>query len=129
MPNARRIASLNRSQTITTEPTLTDQSGADDTTIATIVRRATVSNMVPSSGKEPQYLDWRNIPTNFADMVRYAKNLRNLRKKLPKELASMTDEQLDKLSYDELKSILEPIAQNKKPDPEPDPKPKEGEKK
>lgn len=113
----------NAAKTKTTEPTLTDQTGANDTLITTIVRRATVGGEIPQRPGEPQYLDWRQIPTSLVDMIKLARSAKEARRRLPKALQEMTDEQLYKLTYDELKSIVEP----KPADPPADPgKPKEG---
>lgn len=94
--------------TINNEPTLTDQSAANETFIHTIVQRATVSGQIPATTKEAQYLDWTQIPTTLTNMIQLARTSKEARKKLPKALQNMSDAELFALTYNELNAILTP---------------------
>lgn len=98
-----------------TSPTLTDQSQAEETNINVIVKRYAVTGAAPGAAGEPLYGDWTQLPGGLRDMIEASRDIKELRKKLPKELAELPVTDLLKLSPADIERILAPPA----PTPEP----------
>lgn len=90
------------------KPSLTDQSAAKETDRNIIVERYMVHGQAPGSGKQPMYGDFSNLPTSLAGFMSQARSLARLKKRLPPQLANMSQAELLALTPDKLTSILTP---------------------
>lgn len=107
---------------INTEPTMTDQAGADETDINVIVGRFMVSNQLPTNGQEPLYGDFTHLPEDLRGFIETAQSLAEHRQHLPEALRDMPLEELLALTPEELTHKLTPPApepDNKEPNNEP----------
>lgn len=95
-------------RTHNTEPSLTDQSGADDTNINVIMRKYAVTGQAPGSSNEPMYTDWTGYPNDLRGFIETSRRLAEHRNNLPDKLKNMTIEELNGLTYEQLKTILTP---------------------
>lgn len=107
-----------------TEPTMTDQAGAKETDINVIVGRFMVSNQLPTTGQEPIYGDFTNLPEDLRGFIETAQSLAEKRAELPEALRDMPIEELLALTPEELTNKLTPPAptpdnDNKEPNNEP----------
>jgi len=105
-----------------TEPTMTDQAGANETDINVIVGRFMVSNQLPANGQEPIYGDFTNLPEDLRGFIETAQSLAEKRAELPEVLRDMPIEELLALTPEELTNKLTPPAptpDNKEPNNEP----------
>lgn len=98
-----------RARTVTTKPSLTDQSQARETDINVIVGRFLKTGTAPG-GKPPIYGDFTQLDGDLREMIERARTLHKERAKLPKELQNLPIEELLALSPDKLKDILTPPA-------------------
>lgn len=103
-----------------TEPTMTDQSGADDTDINLIVKRYGVFGTVPGTNRPPVYGDFADLPHDLRERIELIRSIPELQGGLPKELSGMQLGELLSLTPDELTAKLTPPA----PPPEPKDEPK-----
>jgi len=115
--NYQRNKALARSHR--TQPTETDQSQIHETDRNIIVQRYLVHGQAPGARKQPLYADFSQLPSSLGGFLAQARDLEKLRKKLPKELANMTMQQLMSIDARELARILTP------PDPPAPEAPKE----
>lgn len=105
-----------------TEPTLTDQSQANDTDINVIVKKYGALGTVPVPPGEAMYGDFTKIPTDLRAMIEESRMLDNYRAKLPPQLKDMSVDELMELTPQKLTTILTPP-----PAPTPAPEPKKDE--
>jgi len=102
---ARRLATIN------TQPSETDQSGAEDTDINVIVKRYGVFGTVPSGTKTPNYgADLSEVPTDLRDMIEAARMLEIYRGELPESLRALNVNDLLTLTPAAIAAILNPPA-------------------
>lgn len=104
-----------RAKTKNTEPTMTDQSAARETDINVIVQRYAVHGTMPGSAQQPISGDFTELPTDLRAMIEKTREVADLRKKLPKELRSMTMPELMALTPEQLKNKLTPPEAPKPP--------------
>lgn len=107
-----------------TEPTATDQSAANDADINVIVGRFIKTGFATGQSSPPlPAMDFTALPDNFRDMLETARDLDNIRRRLPSQLAEMTPEDILQLTDDQLRQILTPPAPPPAPAPTPTPTP------
>lgn len=93
-----------------TEPTMTDQSQANETDINVIVGKYGIGHTAPGAPGEPLYEDWTTFPTDLRDMIDTARRIEEHRQQLPEKLKNMYVEEILALTQDELTNILTPPA-------------------
>lgn len=120
---ARKLATKNLDpETGEVMPSMTDQSGAEDTDINVIVKRYGVYGTVPSGTKQPQFgQDTSDWPTDLAQAMEVARSLHTLRQNLPEPLQNMPDDELMSLTPEQIVNIIKPPE---KPAEEPAKEPK-----
>jgi len=96
--------------TTNTDPTMTDQSGSDDTDINLIIKRYGVYGTAPGAATPQQYGDFADLPTDLAEGIKLIRSQKDLVGKLPPELQTMSIEELMTLTHDQLTEILAPPA-------------------
>lgn len=101
-----------RARIFNNEPTMTDQSQANETDINVIVKRFGISGQVPQGNAQPMYGDFTMFPDNLRDMMHLARDLNERRAALPPQLKNMPIEQLLALTPEELTAILAPATTN-----------------
>lgn len=99
-----------RSKVFTHTATLTDQSQAKDTDINVIVRKFKITGRVPGADTPPISGDFSEIPTDLREMIERARDVKNLRRNLPKGLAELPIEELLTKTPAEIAAILKPPA-------------------
>jgi hypothetical protein len=92
------------------DPTLTDQSQANDTNINVIVKRYGVHAQAPGGSTPPIYGDFTGLPTDLRGMIETARTINEQRERLPKALQDMPIEELLSLTNEQLTTILTPPA-------------------
>lgn len=93
--------------TVNNEPTMTDQSGADDTDINVIVKRYGVYGTVPQGKKQARFgEDYSELPDDLAGFIETARSVDSLRNNLPEELAVLTVDELLNYSPEALVELL-----------------------
>lgn len=97
-----------RARTRNHMPSLTEQSMARDTDINIIVSKFRITGRVPASQQQPMAGDFTNLPTDLRGFIETAKSIKDVRRKLPKQLQEMPIEELLSLTPDKLTSILSP---------------------
>lgn len=97
-----------RSRTRNNQPTKTDQSQSKDTDINVIVGKFVTTRRVPGSDVEPMSGDFSEVPTDLREMIETARDLKRRQSELPKELRSLTTEQLLRLTPAELTARMTP---------------------
>jgi len=97
-----------RARTVNNSPTLTEQSMARDTDINVIVAKFRITGRVPGAQQQPMGGDFTALPTDLRGFIDAARDLRNHRMRLPKELANIPTEELLRLTTAELKAKLNP---------------------
>lgn len=102
-----------------TDPTLTDQSAAQDCDINVIVKRFNVAGMLPQTIQQPRYDDFSDLPDNLRDAIDKARSFKKLQAELPEPLRGKSVDELTKMTPDELTAILSPPkpAEPKKEEP------------
>jgi len=96
--------------TFNKEPTLTDQSQANDTDINVIVKRYTMHGQLPQTKQTARYGDFTEIPDNLRDLLELGKKAEQHRQALPDELKKLSTAQLLSLRPEQLKAIITPPA-------------------
>ncbi|AXH75814.1 MAG: internal scaffolding protein [Microviridae sp.] len=91
------------------DPSMTDQSGSNDTDINTIVKRYGTYGTMPQSNQQPVYGDVADQPTDLRDRIALIRSIPNIKAGLPKELESLTLEEVLALTPAELTSKLTPV--------------------
>lgn len=99
---------------------MTDQSQAEATNINVIVRR--FMGQLPPPRAMPMTGDFTNFPTDLRTAIELAKSMRQAKARLPQQLRSLSDDELLKLSADDIAAKLKPAD---KPADTPADKPKE----
>lgn len=100
-----------RAQTVNTDPTLTDQAGANDTDINVIVKTFTRTGMVPGAQNKPLVgMDFTQLPTDFRGFIETANTLNQLRNKLPDQFRQMDLAELMALTPADIQTRLQPPA-------------------
>lgn len=89
-------------------PTLTDQSAAAETDRNVIVHRFLQSGTAPGSFKPPMYGDLAELPEDLRGYINMARKMANARQDLPKELHSLSLEELLALTPEQLHEKLHP---------------------
>lgn len=103
-------------RTINTEPTLTDQSQANETDINVIIGRFGVGGTVTATKKEPMYGDFSELPTDLKGFLDARHELEEARLRLPKELRDIPTEELVYMTGEALKAKLTPPEPPKPPE-------------
>lgn len=106
-----------RSATRTTKPTKTDQAGAKEADIHTIVKRYMVSGQMPVTNRPAMYGDFTKLPRELAEVFAMARSMEENRARLPKQLQELPLNELLNLSPEELAKLLKP-AEPPAPKPE-----------
>lgn len=107
----RRISDATATHTdLQREPTLTDQSQANDTDINVIVKRYGIHGQLPGAATPPMFGDFTQLPTDLRAMIEMARSLEERRADLPQQLREMPIEHILALQPDELTAILTPPA-------------------
>lgn len=92
---ARYKEIADRCATTNDEPSMTDQSGADDTDINVIVKRYGVYGTMPQGAKRPKFgEDFSELPEDLAGFIQTARSIESLKGQLPATLAGLTIEDL-----------------------------------
>lgn len=99
-----------KSRTVTTQPTKTDQAGAGETSLHTIISRYGVSGQMPVTNRTPITGDLTKMPTELREVFQMARSMRENRAKLPKQLRELPLEQLLALTREELDKLLKPAS-------------------
>lgn len=113
----RYLAAKKKAVFINTEPSLTEQSLANETDINVIISRFAVSGTVPGAAGEPIYADFTQLPTDLRGFLETAQRLDQLRSSLPPALRSKPVEELLTLTPEQLKTILTPKPAEDPPKP------------
>lgn len=99
-----------RSRTVNTRPTATDQSQAKDTDINIIVGKFGITGRVPGATTPPMGGDFTNLPGDLREMIETSRDMRRRRALLPKELQEIPVDKLLTMTPDEITAILKPPA-------------------
>jgi len=102
-----------RAQTVNTEPTMTEQSGAAATDINLIVKSFKVTGRVPGATTAPIAGDFTGLPQDLRGMIETSRSIKAKRGNLPKALREMPIEELLTLTTDKLAAILAPPTPDK----------------
>lgn len=97
-------------RTYNNEPTLTDQSGRQQTDLNIILQQAAITGTMPSNGKEPQYHDWTLIPRDLRGMLELREKIEEHRARLPEKLREIPLEKLMEMTDAEINATLQPPA-------------------
>lgn len=90
-------------------PTMTDQSGAEDTDVNVIVKRYGVYGTMPQGTANPQYgQDLSEIPTDLATAIETVRGLEALKNKLPEGLKKLTIDQLMTYTPEAITRLAQP---------------------
>lgn len=100
-----------RARTINTQPTLTDQAGARDTDINVIVKTFTRTGMVPGAQGTPIFgQDFTKLPMDLRGYIETARELEDIRQRLPPQLQNMDLAELMALTPTDIHTKLQPPA-------------------
>lgn len=91
-----------------TEPTLTDQAGANDTDINVIVSQFGIHGQTVKGPHDPIYGDFSGMPTDLRATIELARGVDYHRSRLPEALRDLTTEELLALTPDTLREKLRP---------------------
>jgi len=106
---AKRLATRNHNEDGEIYPSMTDQSGAEDSDVNVIVKRYGVYGTVPSGKNPPQFgADYSEIPTDLRDMIESARMLEIYRGQLPDALKALNVEDLITMTPQAIADILKP---------------------
>lgn len=98
--------------TVNTEPSETDQTGAEDTDINVIVKRYGVYGTMPSGTKPPQFgQDMSEIPTDLRSLIETARSVERLRGELPPQFRNLSIEELISYTPETIADMLKPPEQ------------------
>lgn len=90
------------------DPTLTDQSQANDTDINVIVKRYGIHAQAPGNPAQPMYGDFSGLPTDLRGFIEVGRTLEENRQRLPEPLRDKPIEELFALTPEQLTAILTP---------------------
>lgn len=107
-------------RTVTTKPTMTDQSMAKDTDLNVIVGKFLKGQLPSGAAQEPMYADFTQYPPDLKGFIDTSRDLPRYRQQLPDPLRNMKVEDLMALTNEQLNAILTPPA----PTPADEEKPK-----
>lgn len=102
------------------EPTLTDQAAAKDTDLNVIVDQFLVHGQAPGAAKDPIYGDFSGMPNNLRDAIETSRKAAYHKSRLPKELQSLSIDELLALTPEDIRKRLtppEPPAEPTKEEP------------
>lgn len=94
--------------TKTVDPTLTDQSGREQTDINIIINHMHKFGSVGVKPRPSMYGDFTAIPPDIRGVIEQARSIDLLRGQLPKELKNLTVQDLVELTPERLTTILTP---------------------
>lgn len=90
-------------------PTMTDQSGAEDTDINVIVKRYGVYGTFPQGKTQPLYgQDFSELPDDLRTAIETVRSLENLKSNLPEALQNLTVEELMTYTPEAINGLLKP---------------------
>ena len=96
-----------------TEPSLTDQSQANDTDVNVIVKKFAITGQAPG-GRTPNYGDFTQLPKDLRELLAMNKSVKGYRDTLPEQLRDLEIEELLALSEQDITKILTPKEEPKK---------------
>lgn len=100
-----------RARTFNTDPTMTDQSQAQNTDINIIINRLRdVGTPPPRNFAVPMSGDFTGLPKDLRSLLELAKSANEKRRALPAPLRDMPIDQLINLTTEQLHAILTPPA-------------------
>lgn len=105
-----------------TQPSLTDQSQANETDINVIVSRYGVTGQVNGNAGTPMYDDFSNLPEDLRGFIDAARSIQALNDQLPEALRDIPTEELLNLTAEQLASKLAPTPANSPATTEEEPK-------
>lgn len=88
------------------DPTLTDQSQAQDTDVNYIIGKFRQTGVPPLNNKPGQYADISELPSNLRDAIEQARSVKYLRNTLPPELREKPVDELLALTPKDLADML-----------------------
>jgi len=91
-----------------TEPTMTDQSQANDTDVNVIMKKYAVTGTAPGTPKAPMYIDMTNFPDNLRGVLEEGRKMGAYRKALPEQLRDKPLEELLVMTHEEIQILLTP---------------------
>lgn len=91
-----------------TDPTETDQAGANDTDINVIVEKFMRHGQLPQGAKQPISGDFTQVPRDLHEAFENARSIKENHAKLPQELRNMPFHELMALTPDELVAKIKP---------------------
>lgn len=97
-------------RTVTTKPTMTDQSMAKDTDLNVIVGKFLKGQLPNGAAQKPMYGDFTQYPPDLKGFIDISRDLYRYRQQLPGELRDMKVEELMGLTNEQLTAILTPPA-------------------
>lgn len=100
----------NRLATKTTQPTLTDQSAANDTDLNVIVKQFLKTGTAPGNPGQPMFEDFTQYPEDLRGFIECAQSIKDHYGRLPEKLQVMDMNQLLSLTPEQLTDILKPDA-------------------
>jgi len=108
-----------KGRTINNEPSLTDQSQADDTNINVILTKYGVTGVARGTTNSPEWLDHSELPRDLREAFDMAKRATEMKQQLPEKLRNRPLEELMRLTPKEVETILAPPAPTPAPQGEP----------
>jgi len=97
--------------TFNTEPTMTDQSQAEQTDINIIMTQFLRTGQ-SVQGKPPIYGDFSELPEDLRGFIEMGRSINHLKTELPEQLRAIPVEQLINLTNEQLVAIINPPQDN-----------------
>jgi len=95
-----------RARFYNTQPSMTDQSQANDTDVNIIMKKYAVTGTAPGAPKAPMYIDMTNFPTTLRGVLEEGRKMGAYRRALPEQLRDKPIEELLMLTTEEIQTIL-----------------------
>jgi len=107
---------------INSEPTMTDQAGADATNINVIIKQFRVSGRVLGHDQQHIDADFALLPSDLRTMIEMTREIGRMREQLPRELRDKHPDELMSMTTEQLVAILKPPAPTPAPEQKETPK-------
>lgn len=90
------------------EPTMTDQSQAEQTDINIIVTQFIRTGQAPSGAAQPIYGDFSELPEDLRGFIEMGRSMNGLIQQLPAELQGIPVHELVRMTNEQITAILNP---------------------
>lgn len=108
-PEHRRLLGV----TFNDQPSLTDQSQAEETNLTRLVARFGISGAINGNPATPMYGDFSNLPEDLRGFIETSRTLEDRRLQLPEALRNIPLEELIYMTPEALAEKLKPAEQPK----------------